>query len=525
MGCAGSVSRVTVVARRALVIALAMFILAIVSGQRQSEAAGNTCTWTNGAADNLWNNASNWSGCVGNVPGIGAGVADTAQFNGTSTANVTIDAAVNLAAFNINAGYSGQITAAATVITSGFTQAAGTYNGSNQNLDVNGAINVQTGTTFTAPSTTLTVSAGFTVNSGATFSHNSGTITFDGSTSGTLNCGSQTFNLITFAHTGGAKTVNSNCTFPMGAGPTATQSVVLVGTLSGSGTLTFTAGTFTLDAGYSLSGFGGLVTNNLTVSGATANFGSYSPFDVNGTLTMQGSAAFTAPSGTMTLGGALTIAAASTFTHNSGTVTFDGSTATLSCNSQTFNAVNVVPVSGIKTVGSDCTLPIGASPTIGSGGGDVTLNGTLSGSGAITAGQNFTINSTGVLSSFGGLTVNNTFTQSGGTQNFGSYSPFTVNIFSLDSSAVFTAPSGTLIVKRNFTITSSTYTHNGGTLELSITNSDSSISCNNQTFNLVTITATSRTKTRQTPRAADDQAATGTRGTGRKSPATTECTV
>ncbi|MFZ5392301.1 MAG: hypothetical protein ACOZAR_03885 [Patescibacteria group bacterium] len=33
-----------------------------------------TCAWTNGNANNSWSDAGNWSGCGGNVPGVGAGV-------------------------------------------------------------------------------------------------------------------------------------------------------------------------------------------------------------------------------------------------------------------------------------------------------------------------------------------------------------------------------------------------------------------------------------------------------------------
>lgn len=471
---------------------------------RQAQAAGNTCTWTNGAATGLWNNTGNWSGCAAGaeVPGVGAGIGDTAVFDTTSVANVSIDAAVSLTAFNMNAGYTGTITQNSAVTTAGYTQVAGTFTGTAQTFTDSGTFS-STGaaTTFTAPSTSMSVSSTFTAGSSATFNNNSGTITFDGTTTATLSCNSHTFNLITFTHTAGTKTVSSGCTFPMGSGPTTSTggSISLTGTLSGSGTLTLgsagTANALTINSTGVLSGFGGLTDNgNLTLTGATLNAGSYSPFTVNN-FVMNSTPTFTAPSGTMSVATTFTITNG-TFTHNSGTVNFNGGTATLSCNSATFNLVTFTHTAGTKTVSSNCSFPLGAGPSVGSASGNLTLAGTLSGSGTITFANAATLNSTAVLSGFSGLSAGN-FTQSGGTQNFGSYSPFTVSgVFTLSSSAAFTAPSGTLTVKSSFTIDAgTTFTHNSGTLNFDVIASDATLSCNSTTFNLVTITATSRTKT------------------------------
>jgi hypothetical protein len=155
----------------------------------------------------------------------------------------------------------------ATGALSGFTGLTGTtnslrLNGTNQSFAGYTTLNLPEGFTinssgvFTAPSGTMTVGAGFDISPG-TFNANGGTVNFYGGTA-TINCNNQTFNLVTFTGQTGVKTINSNCSLPLGANPTIPFALTLAGTLSGSGTITFTNGTTTLNAGAALSGFTGL---------------------------------------------------------------------------------------------------------------------------------------------------------------------------------------------------------------------------------------------------------------------------
>src|SRR3989338_10939407 len=98
-----------------------------------------TATWTNGGGDGLWSTCTNWSGGTGT--GGCPGTADIATFNSTSTANAAIDAAVSVAGISIASTYSGIITQntgiTVTIGSSGFSQAGGTFNGGNSNIDIN----------------------------------------------------------------------------------------------------------------------------------------------------------------------------------------------------------------------------------------------------------------------------------------------------------------------------------------------------------------------------------------------------
>ena len=112
--------------------------------------------------------------------------------------------------------------------------------------------------------------------------------------------------------------------------------------------------------------------------------------DINdGAFSLSGGA-FTSTSATLSVERNFTITSG-TFTANSGTVTFDGTSSaddsTLACNSATFNlvSINKTTTSSDVTIGSDCTIPLGSSPT--------TTLGTLTNNGAITlSGATWTLN-------------------------------------------------------------------------------------------------------------------------------------
>ncbi len=440
--------------------------------------------------------SSNCSLPLGNNPTVGADAnADltlSGTLSGTGTLTIGTTATTNLLTLNSGSslsGFSGLVAGQVTI--SSVTYNFGTYT----TFDINGTFTLNSGAVFTALSGTATFASSFTLNSGTTFNANGGTITFDGAVTATLSCNNTTFNLVTFAHTGGTiKTVGSTCNLPLGNNPTvgsdSNADLTLNGTLSGSGTLTMgTAGTgnaLTLNSGSTLSGFSGLVTGALTLSGANYNFGSYTTFDVNGIFTLSSGAVFTALSGTATFGSTFTINSGTTFNANGGTVVLDTSGGVTSCNNTVFNFVIIANPAGTKTISSDCNLPVGNNPTVGAG-GNVVLNGTLSGSGTLTANiTTLTLNSGGALSGFNGL-VSNALTVNG-AYNFGSYTIFDVNAgFNLNSGAIFTAPEGTATFASNFISDSgSTFNANGGTVTFDGTTVQT-LSCNNATFNLVNL--------------------------------------
>src|SRR3989338_10837547 len=371
-----------------------------------------TITWDGGcgAEDTNWSCAENWSNDA--VPLA----TDTFVFDSTSddvSLASTVDAAFNatetIATLTISAGYTGTITMATTLhVTTAFSQADGFFTAAGQTLDLNGSFTLSAGE-FTASSGTTTLAGAMTISAVTpTFSANGGTWTFDGATTATLACGSVSFNSVTFAHTSGTKTVNSDCSLPLGADPiisTGGSITVTGGTLSGTGALTKSSATLTLNAAAVLDGFTGLVTSALTISGADIDLSSYTTVDINGAFTFS-SGSFIAPSGTRTVAGAMTISD-SDFSHSSGTITFDGATtATLSCNSETLNLVTFAHTGGTKTVGNDCDLPLGNNPTVGDG-GSISLSGVLSGSGTLTTTGTFTAYPGASLSGFSGLTLVN----------------------------------------------------------------------------------------------------------------------
>lgn len=426
------------------------------------------------------------------TPSLGTG---SVVLDGTLSGSGTFTKASASLQLNSTAALSGfsGIVSSGTFTLNGATINMGNYT----TVDFNGAFIAQTGTTFTAPSGTATFASTFTLNSGSTFNANSGTVTFDGGTA-TLACNNTTFSLVTIA-TNGTKTVGSDCNLILGSNPTISGggTLTLNGTLTGSGTLN--ANALILNAGSVFSGFTGLTTTSALTVNSTINFGSYVPFDINGTFVLNSGGVFTAPSGTATFSSTFTLNSGSTFNANGGTITFDGATSgTISCNNITFSSVSIVHSNGTKTVNSDCSLPLGSNPTVGQGtGARLTLNGTLTGSGLLTIGTapgttRLTLASGGNIAAFSGLVVTENLTV-GGTYNFSSFSPFTVLAnFTVSSTGGFTAPSGAMDVGTDFAINpGSTYASNGGTLNLT---GAGTTACNNTYFTLVRVQQTSGTR-------------------------------
>jgi hypothetical protein len=434
-----------------------------------ADASAATRTWDGGCGvDTKWSCAANWS--ENTVPGK----EDTALFSGIATGNSTVDAefAGAVASVTVAVGYTGSLSLERSLTASiSFSQAAGSFTANSQTLST-GALRISGGS-FTASSSTTSVSGTLRISGSPTFNANGGTIEFGGATSASLSCGEVAFDDISFTHTAGTKVVGANCVLPLDADPFAGSggSIRLNGTLSGSGTLT-TSKTLFLGSTGSLSGFAGLAATNLTVAGEYG-FGEYAPFTVSGSFAVHADGEFTAPSGLATFGKNFVVASGGTFEANGGTVEFDGtSTFRLACGEQEFELV-IFTSTARKTIGSDCTLPLGEDPSLGSGG--TLLRGTLSGSGELTQEGNFVIQSTKPgLDSFSDVTD--------------------IGSLSLGATSVVIAPAGTLTVNGNFTVNAgASFDANEGTVEFqSLPTGSKALTCGEIGFNLVSITNTGR---------------------------------
>ncbi len=457
-------------------------------------------TWDGGGTTNDWSDCNNWST---NVCPLST---DNVTFNSTSTKDSVVDASFGGTVLSVTlaSGYTGTVSLSRSLnLTGTFSIASGTFTAGAQTLDIDTNFAISGGT-FNAPSTTMLIGRDVTITAG-TFNHNNGTVTFDGASTGNLACNNATFNSVTFNQASNAtKTIGAACSFPLGANPTVPGTITLAGTLSGSGTYTNSAGTFTYNGG-TLSGFGGLSLAAFQVSSGTFNLGNFSPVSISsgttvsaGTLNVGSGHIFTSnfvlsggtfnvpSSGTVQFNGTFN-AASGTFNHNNGTVIFGGTTtATLTCTVATFNSVSFTHVNNPKTVSSSCSLPLGADPTIS---GPIVIVGTLSGSGTLSETSTMTLNSGAALSGFTGLVANNTFTMNGATFDMTGYTTADFNgIFAL-TSGTFTAPSGIMTVANNITYTAGTFNHNNGTVISD--GSAGTINCGSMVFNLVQFNFTS----------------------------------
>ncbi len=148
--------------------------------------------WVASSAAN-WNEPANWATNSGGTGGEGVaaapGAANTAIFDGNGLGNCSLDAAVNVLGFRIEAGNTGTITQddnTVTVGAGGYYQAAGVFAGGSADITVQGLPNrfELAGGTFTNTSATLSLTGGYVNNttlflfSGGSFHHNNGTLRF-----------------------------------------------------------------------------------------------------------------------------------------------------------------------------------------------------------------------------------------------------------------------------------------------------------------------------------------------------------
>lgn len=296
--------------------------------------------------------ASNWSttnptSCVANVtPSASAPAsADTINFDADCDNSAVLDSSFTSTVTSVvlNSGYAGTVTLSNSLIVSGvFTASGGTWDSTNQSLSIGGTFTLNNAAaTFIASSGTTTFTAAFSITAGI-FTPNNGTVSFSGgSTSVTISCNSASFFAVNFTGQTSSKSISSNCSLPLGASPTIPRSIILSGTLSGSGTLTqSTSGAnFQLNSGASLVGFTGLNVRNFTLNGAAIDLSTYTDVSINEILTFL-SGSLTAPLGTMYIGSFVTFLGG-TFNHNNGTVVFNGTNQSILGNMNFYNFTKI----------------------------------------------------------------------------------------------------------------------------------------------------------------------------------------
>jgi len=176
-----------------------------------------TRTWDNGGGDGLWSTAANWSSNTKPVAG------DSVIFDGTSTANCTIDEAINVADFNINAGY---------------TYSAGVSGTITSNTGLTHAI---TGNLSRAAVGKIVFGSGTTWNIAGSFdSANTGPLNRDDYSGATVNLSgsSKTFGIISCAGAGrGTVNVQAGASYSQSEGEIGGVDFYNYGTMSSAGEL------------------------------------------------------------------------------------------------------------------------------------------------------------------------------------------------------------------------------------------------------------------------------------------------
>ncbi len=325
---------------------------------------------------------------LGNSP---TSVAGTITNNGTFT--------IGTGTWTVNAAYT-QNSAGATITFTGTTIHVGTKGNDGVSY---GALTLTAGT-FTASSMT-TLNVGGDVNNSGNKLPTGLSLTIDhGWSSSTLTCGgSENFTnvSITKGSFNGYVTFGSSCIIPLGNSPTTTA-----GSVTNNGTVTVGTGTWTLNSSYIQSAVGASTTFTGTTidvnyrgndtgyaAALTLTAGSFSASSMT-TLNLQGNldnSANLLPTGlSLTLDGA------------NGS---DDSTLVCSGSENLINAaVSKTNDSADVTVGANCILPLGNSPT--SVAGTFTNNGTVNvGTGTWTIRGRFAQNSAGATTTFTGTTI------------------------------------------------------------------------------------------------------------------------
>lgn len=384
-------------------------------------------TWDGGGSTENWSEDANWSGNT--QPGTG----DVATFDSTSTKSATIDESISVQGIDINSGYTGTITQAATftvtVGTGDFDISAGTFTGGDSSITMNDAFTVSGGT-FTSTTGTLSVTGAFTVSSG-TFSESTGTVTATGGTATWNVVTSETFNNLIVNKTNATNlAITSGDTLVVTGTLTLTEGAVTTGTIDTRGAIsqasTFDGGSATIDFGDDAGA------DTYTINGGTTpNIELDAAADANDSISLAANATFTSLTITSGFSGTIPLSNAGNFTPtftlwSQAAGTYDASAqsswniVTLTISAGTFTAPTLVTATG-----GSSTWNINSSQTFD----QLTINKTASNAQSITSGDTLVVTgtftltdgllNTGTVDARGAISQANTFDGGSAIIDFG----------------------------------------------------------------------------------------------------------
>lgn len=324
------------------------------------------------------------TGCsfpLGNNPTINGGISLSGSLSGTGTLSTPTEITFqfntggSLSGFSAWTGEANVVIFASVTIDLSFmnnlelnslSQGSGTFTAPNiMTIDSNSLAFMFIGGTFNAPSDNFTIKGSISIgSSGRVFNHNNGTITFEGTGAFSNDfCGNVTFNKVVLQNLSGDMQFSTDCNLPLGSDPTATfngaGSILIIGTVSGSGSLVVSGGELQIFAGfvpYNFLGFDSVTTDEFSMFGGTADLSNIDFMDVNGDFTIPSDAGVISPP-VLKVGNDFIVTSGGTFTHNNGTVILDGSNQAIV--GTTFNNLT-------KVCATACTLtmPAGSTETI-----------------------------------------------------------------------------------------------------------------------------------------------------------------
>ena len=414
---------------------------------RTDDGAGPSI-WDGGASTNNWGDANNWS--PDGIPSSST----TVNLTGANTININVAATCNNITLNnaslvltIQSGYS-------LTVSGNLTLTTGTLNTENAFPSVTGTTTLTAGTIgYSASSGSQSVLVKSYVNltiSGGGTKTLAGTIT----PSGNLTISGGTFDLgIYTAHrysAGGTLTISNGATLKIGSNNNfpsnySTHSIGASSTVEYGGSDQF------VNVLNSSQNYG-----NLTISGSGTK-SLLGATVVTGNLTISGGTLSTNSSYSMTIGG--NWSNSGTFSSSAGTVTFNASSGTQTLNSGSSQFFNLTHNTASTLQLTSNGLSIFNTFTNSTGTFDA--NGqTATFAKLVTLSSGTYLASTATQTFTEGLTVSGgTFT--GGSGNVDMNGAFTI------SSGTFTAPSGNMYVSHNWVHTAGgTFTHNSGTVVL-----------------------------------------------------------
>ena len=269
-------------------------------------------TWTNGNGTGIWSDALNWSTSVAPTS------ADDVIFDGTSTANCTIDQDIQINNLTIAAAYTGIIdgtTGQSRIIqTNNFSQAGGTFISPDDTYNITGNMTL-TGGTFNnnGGMVTVFINSGSTISISGAFAFNDLIVTHPTPVTGSLQRN------LNFGTTATVVTLNLNGTNRLYS---YTGNITIVGDLLVNGTNTNTptgnTGVFTLSGAgpLGITGTAGAGRNrlgNVTIN-TTGSFGINSQVSVQGTWTSSNIGSYSAGTSTVHFGGSSATIASGTTT-------------------------------------------------------------------------------------------------------------------------------------------------------------------------------------------------------------------